>query len=141
MSNFTNTIKSIKSPLDGFAMVYFPKTSYVSAVFVGIALGVLITGVNYTCKALLNQIDKKLDDDRAEVLADAVMDAENEVDVIRQECSKKDEEIVHLKDDLKKANERISLLEDDLVKAYDKMTILVKKNTEILMILGHQHSD
>lgn len=145
MSNFT---KNMKLPIEGFAMIYFPKENYVPAAFAGIAIGFIIAATDYTFRWMF----KKIDTNQVESLTDSLVDADNEIEVLRQQCLNKDKELEDLSEQLAGADEAYSLLQknyanlkqendrlkEELLKAKDTMTFLQRKQTEIRMLLAHE---
>jgi peptidoglycan hydrolase CwlO-like protein len=138
MSNFT---KNMKIPIDGFTMIYFPKENYIPAAFAGIAIGFIIAATDFTCRWMF----RKIDTDKVESLTNSLVDADNEIEVLRQQCLNKDKELEDLSDqlagaddaydELKQENDR---LKQELLKAKDTMTFLQRKQTEIRMLLAHE---
>jgi len=131
----------MKIPIDGFTMIYFPKENYIPAAFAGIAIGFIIAATDFTCRWMF----RKIDTDKVESLTNSLVDADNEIEVLRQQCLNKDKELEDLSDqlagaddaydELKQENDR---LKQELLKAKDTMTFLQRKQTEIRMLLAHE---
>ena len=136
MSNFT---KNMKIPIDGFAMIYFPKENYIPAAFAGIAIGFIIAATDFTCRWMF----RKINTDQVESLTNSLVDADNEIEVLRQQCLNKDKELEDLSDqlagaddaynELKQENDR---LKQELARANDSISFLQRKHTEIRMLLS-----
>jgi hypothetical protein len=124
MNNFTN---SIKLPMNGFAMIYFPKENYVPAALVGLSIGIIIASVDFTCRFIFRKISGKLESDEVKALNNALDESTHYGEVAQLDIKNLRATIEHLKDELTFANQQI--------------TFLKQKNSEILRILGHEHTD